>query len=73
MNDVCFYDEDRKIMWFPSVVNMGKMGMIYPEGTKNNWTYKWEDFHFRELSEEEQKEERYKGHSQILDVDNSKD
>ena len=38
--DVCFYDEDREIMWFPSIVNMGKMGMIYPEGTKNNWLYK---------------------------------
>ena len=71
MNDVSFYDEDRKIMWFPSVVNMGKLGVIYPEGTKNNWTYKMAQV--RQLSETEQKEERYKGHKEILDVDNAKE
>jgi len=71
MNDVAFYDEDRKIMWFPSIVNMGKLGIIYPEGTKNNWTYKMAQV--RQLSESEQKEERYKGHTEILDVDNAKD
>ena len=71
MNDVAFYDEDRKIMWFPSVVNMGKMGVIYPEGTKNNWTYKLAQV--RQLSEVEQKEERYKGHTEILDVENAKE
>ena len=71
MNDVSFYDEDRKIMWFPSVVNMGKLGVIYPEGTKNNWTYKMAQV--RQLSESEQKEERYKGHKEILDVENAKD
>ena len=40
MNDVSHYDEDREVMWFPSVLNMGKLGMIYPEGTKGNWNYK---------------------------------
>jgi len=69
MNDVAFYDEDRKIMWFPSIVNMGKMGMIYPEGTKNNWLYKMAQV--RQLTESEQKEERYKGHTEILDVENA--
>ena len=71
MNDVSFYDEDRKIMWFPSIVNMGKLGVIYPEGTKNNWTYKMAQV--RQLSESEQKEERYQGHKEILDVDNAKE
>ena len=71
MNDVCHYDEDRKIMWFPSIVNMGKLGMIYPEGTKNNWTYKMAQV--RQLTESEQKEERYKGHKEMLDVENAKD
>ena len=36
MNDVSF-DESRNIMWFPSVLNMGKLGVIYPEGTENEW------------------------------------
>ena len=40
MNDVSFYDEEREIMWFPSVLNMGDLGVIYPEGSKNNWVYK---------------------------------
>ena len=71
MNDVAFYDEDRKIMWFPSIVNMGKMGMIYPEGIATNWTYKMAQV--RQLSEEELKEERYQGHTEILDVENAKE
>ena len=71
MNDVAYYDEDRKIMWFPSVLNMGKLGVIYPEGTKNNWTYKMAQV--RQLSETEQKEEKYNGHKEILDVDNAKE
>ena len=40
MNDVALYDEEREIMWFPSVLNMGKFGVVYPEGSKNNWVYK---------------------------------
>ena len=71
MNEIAFLDEDRNLMWLPSILNMGPKGIIYPEGTKNNWTYKYAKV--RELSEEEQKEERYKGHTQILDVDNATD
>tara|TARA_A100001011_G_scaffold207262_1_gene215449 strand:+ start:1901 stop:2362 length:462 start_codon:yes stop_codon:yes gene_type:complete len=71
MNEVAFYDEDRKIMWFPSIVNMGKLGVIYPEGTKNNWTYKLAQV--RQLSDLELTEERYKGHTEILDVENAKE
>ena len=41
MNDVSFYDEEREIMWFPTVLNMGDLGVIYPEGSKNNWVYKY--------------------------------
>ena len=28
------FDEDREIVWFPSVLNMGKFGVIYPKGTQ---------------------------------------
>ena len=38
MNEISFYDYDRKIHWFPTILNMGKFGMIYPEGTKDNWS-----------------------------------
>ena len=33
MKEVSFYDVDRDITWFPSIVNMGDLGIIYPEGT----------------------------------------
>ena len=71
MNDIAFYDEDKKIMWFPSVLNMGKLGIIYPDGTKNNWIYKLAEV--RKLSPEEQKLEKYKGHDMMLDVENAKE
>ena len=40
MKDVSMYDYDRKIHWFPSVLNMGKFGVIFPEGIKNNCSLK---------------------------------
>jgi len=67
MNDVSHYDEDREVMWFPSVLNMGKLGMIYPEGTKGNWNYKLAQV--RALTEEEKKLDKFQGHEHMLDVD----
>ena len=28
-------------MWFPSVINMGERGMIYPEGKQESWVWKY--------------------------------
>ena len=56
-------------MWFPSVLNMGKLGVIYPEGTENEWVYKLAQV--RPLTELEKKDEKYKGHDQMLDVENA--
>ena len=67
MNDVALFDETRNIMWFPSVLNMGKLGVIYPEGTENNWVSKFAQG--RALTELEKKDEKYEGHDQILDVE----
>ena len=41
MKDISMYDYNRKIHWFPTVLNMGKLGLIYPEGTKDNWSWKF--------------------------------
>ena len=71
MNDVCFYDEDREIMWFPTVLNMGQLGVIYPEGTENNWVYKFAQV--RKLTELEKKDPKYEGHEQMLDVEEAKE
>ena len=70
MNDVSFYDEEREIMWFPTVLNMGDLGVIYPEGSKNNWVYKYAQV--RKLTELEKKDSKYEGHHSILDVEEAR-
>jgi hypothetical protein len=37
VEELKFFDETREIYWYPSVVNMGKLGIIYPEGSVENW------------------------------------
>ena len=69
MIDISFYDTDRDVTWFPSIVNMGELGIIYPEGTKNNWVYKLATP--RNLTTEEKKDSKYEGHTQILDVESA--
>ena len=32
MNDLKVIDNDRGLVWYPSVINMGQKGVIYPEG-----------------------------------------
>ena len=64
------YDFDRDIHWFPSILNMGKLGMIYPEGTKDNWVWKFAEV--RKLSPEEQKDPVYEGNEYTLDMENAK-
>mgnify|MGYP001361299537 CR=1 FL=1 len=70
-SSISFYDYDRKIHWFPTILNMGEFGMIYPEGTKDNWSWKFAQV--RELSEEEQKDPIYEGHEHTLDIENAKE
>jgi hypothetical protein len=41
VNKLKYYDEERNIWWFPAIVNMGKMGIIYPEGNENVWSWKF--------------------------------
>jgi hypothetical protein len=69
MRDISIFDYDRKIHWFPTILNMGKFGVIFPEGTKNNWNWKLAEV--RKLSEEEQKNPMYEGHEHTLDIENA--
>ena len=62
-----FEDKNRDIVWFPSVINMGKLGMIYPQGTSTNYTWKYAKV--VDIPEEEQA--NYNNYSQRLDVDNA--
>tara|TARA_Y100000992_G_scaffold151070_1_gene100768 strand:- start:123 stop:617 length:495 start_codon:yes stop_codon:yes gene_type:complete len=70
INEVSFYDEEREILWFPTVLNMGNFGMIYPDGVPNNWNYKFAKV--RKLSQLEKKDPKYNGYENVLDVENAK-
>ena len=37
IRDLEFFDEERQIYWYPSVINMGPRGIIFPEGTREEW------------------------------------
>ncbi|MBT4208639.1 hypothetical protein HOE22_09900 [Candidatus Woesearchaeota archaeon] len=41
VKDLEFFDEERQIYWYPSIINMGQMGMIFPEGSINKWVWKY--------------------------------
>ena len=60
-------DKERGIVWFPSVINMGKLGMIFPEGTSDS--YYWKYAKVIDIPKEEQP--LYDNHTQRLDVENA--
>jgi|TARA_Y100000590_G_scaffold15147_1_gene18231 hypothetical protein len=41
VNELKKLDEERQIYWYPSVVNMGPKGIIFPEGTEEQWVWKY--------------------------------
>jgi len=66
MNDLKIMDEVRGLVWFPSVINMGEKGIIYPDGVVNNWY--WNYAKVINIPKEERK--NYDGHERRLDVEN---
>ena len=66
MNDLKIIDEERGIVWFPSVINMGEKGIIYPEGTSTDWN--WNYAKVIDVPEEER--EHFEGHDKRLDIEN---
>ena len=62
-----FEDKSRNITWFPSVINMGKLGMIFPEGDSEN--YVWKYAKVVDIPEEERAV--YDNYDQRLDVENA--
>ena len=66
MNDLKIVDEKRGLVWFPSVVNMGERGIIYPDGKANDWY--WNYAKVVEVPEGER--EQYDGHDKKLDIEN---
>jgi hypothetical protein len=66
MNDLKIVDEERGLVWFPSVLNMGERGIIYPDGKANDWY--WNYAKVVEVPEEER--EQFEGHDKRLDIEN---
>ena len=66
MNDLKIIDEERGLVWFPSVINMGEKGIIYPDGEVYDWH--WNYAKVVDVSEDER--EQYDGHDKRLDIEN---
>ena len=68
------FDEEREIYWFPSILNMGAQGMIYPEPVGDDLDITWGSYVWRYakvVDVPEDKEADYNGHKQYLDVENA--
>ena len=48
------YDPERDLIWLPVVLNMGKMGIIWPEGSKDKWYWRFAEM--VDIPKEEQKD-----------------
>ena len=67
MNDLKIFDKERDIVWFPSVINMGEKGIIYPEGDSVNWHW----YYAKVVDIPEKDRDEYDGHEKRLDVENA--
>ena len=67
VQDSKFEDKERDIVWFPSVINMGKLGIIFPEGEVDD--YVWKYAKVVDIPEEERA--GYDNYDQRLDVENA--
>ena len=67
VQDLKFEDKERDIVWFPSVINMGKLGIIFPEGEVDD--YVWKYAKVVDIPEEERVV--YDNYDQRLDVENA--
>ena len=69
VQDLKIVDRERNIVWFPAVINMGELGMIFPEGKGIN-DYTWKYAKLVDIPEEERaKDDNY---DKRLDVENAK-
>ena len=60
-------DWERDIVWIPSVLNMGEKGIIFPEGTYEDWSWKYA----KVVDIPEEDREKYNGEEKRLDVESA--
>ena len=65
VQDKAYDDKERNIVWFPSVINMGEKGMIYPEGKPESWFWKYA----RVVEVPKEERSQYGGHDKKLDLE----
>ena len=68
IQDRKYIDKQRNIVWFLAVINMGELGMVFPEG--NEKEYEWKFAKVIEIPEEER--DKYNNYDRRLDVENAK-
>ena len=74
VNELKFFDDEREIYWYPSVVNMGPKGIIFPEGNVEHWVWKYAEV--VEVPKKEQKDypipdKEGEFYTEKLDIDNA--
>ena len=67
VQDTQFEDKERGIVWFLSVINMGELGMIFPEGTPKEYVRKYAKV--VEIPEEERS--KYNNYDRRLDIEDA--
>jgi len=65
MNDLKVIDDERNLVWYPSVINMGEKGIIYPEGLATDWNWCYAPV----VPVPEEDSEKYGGHEKRLDIE----
>ena len=79
VQDLQYHDEKKGIVWFPCVINMGELGIIYPdEDSQDKASFKatdkknyvWKYAKVIEIPEEER--EKYNNYDRRLDVEDAK-
>ena len=69
VQDTKFEDKERGIVWFPAVINMGELGIIFPEGRPEK--YSWKYAKVIDIPEEERV--NYDNYDRRLDVENAEE
>ena len=78
VQDLQYVDETKGIVWFPCVINMGELGIIYPDEDSQNKAafkatdkknYVWKYAKVVEIPEDER--EKYDNYDSRLDVENA--
>jgi len=65
MNDLKIMDDERGLVWYPSVVNMGERGIIFPDGLVNDWHWNYA----KVIDVPENQREHFEGHDKRLDIE----